>query len=170
MTPTAKMCRRCQVTKHIEEFEKPRLNGYVRPDCRACNMVQRAEYDEARRAQIREAGKGTCATCSGVFSVDDLVLGKSSHCRRCYRNRWLMAKYGITIEDYERMFEEQNGLCAICSTCDPGGNGEHFAVDHCHKTDRVRGLLCEPCNRRLLPLVDDDPTILRRAADYLERA
>ena len=41
--------------------------------------------------------------------------------------------YGITIEDYDRMLEEQGGRCAICRTDTPGGSGSRFAVDHNHE-------------------------------------
>jgi hypothetical protein len=59
--------------------------------------------------------------------------------------------YGITIEDYNRMFAEQDGKCAICKS-DESIKGEirqFFTVDHCHKTGVVRGLLCIACNSLL---------------------
>lgn len=55
-------------------------------------------------------------------------------------------KYGITVEDYDRMFAEQEGRCLICGTDVPGGHRKHLCVDHCHETGRVRGLLCNRCN------------------------
>lgn len=58
-------------------------------------------------------------------------------------------RYGITLEDYERILESQNGGCAICETTTPGGRGNRFHVDHNHETGVVRGLLCWTCNRRL---------------------
>jgi len=65
----------------------------------------------------------------------------------------------------------QNGKCAICDS-DYGGhrNGEQkaLAVDHCHTTNKVRGLLCEPCNQAIGKL-QDSAEICRRAANYLEK-
>jgi len=57
-------------------------------------------------------------------------------------------KYGITVADYDRMFLEQGGKCKICGVDKPGKNTrtKYFHVDHCHKTGRVRGLLCISCN------------------------
>ena len=67
---------------------------------------------------------------------------RKHHARRMKYQRM----YGITIEDYDRMYEEQGGRCAICRTDQPGGAGERFSVDHDHETGKVRGLLCNNCN------------------------
>lgn len=81
-----------------------------------------------------------------------------------YRRR-LMAAYGITHDDYLRMYAEQEGRCAICSV--PFENlPTRPHVDHDHETGRVRGLLCFNCNGGLGQF-KDDPTLLVKAADYL---
>lgn len=71
--------------------------------------------------------------------------------------------YGITPEDYGNMRAEQGGVCNIC-----GGDNERraLAVDHCHATSRVRGLLCDDCNR-LLGCASDRIAVVLRAAQYL---
>ena len=62
----------------------------------------------------------------------------------------MLKNYGVTREQYEKMNEEQNGLCAICRNPPTGGtNKTMLEVDHCHESMRVRGLLCGPCNRLL---------------------
>jgi len=63
------------------------------------------------------------------------------------RRSTLMKKYGITLEDYDRMMKIQGGLCAICNKTNP--NGFRLAVDHDHETGQVRGLLCQECNGKL---------------------
>ncbi len=81
------------------------------------------------------------------------------------------AKFGLTYADYCRLLNEQNGVCAICGQ--PETSREHgkevraLAVDHCHENGHVRGLLCQRCNHTL-GRMNDDPSLLRRAADYLE--
>jgi hypothetical protein len=65
------------------------------------------------------------------------------------------------------MLVEQNYRCAICGTDKPTGKWVVFAVDHCHVTGKVRGLLCNECNRGM-GLLRDDATLLRKAADYLD--
>lgn len=67
------------------------------------------------------------------------------------RNRQYKKMYGITVEDYNKMFEAQRGLCAICGTNKPynAKRFKHFCVDHCHASSKIRGLLCAKCNTML---------------------
>jgi len=81
------------------------------------------------------------------------------------RNSDLKKSYGITIDDFERMDVEQNHLCKICQQ-PQSGRYENLAVDHCHTTGKVRGLLCDSCNRAL-GLFKDSVDVLRSAVDYL---
>lgn len=83
------------------------------------------------------------------------------------RDENLKKLYGITHESYEKLLEQQGGVCAICETSNPGGRSEHFHVDHNHATGAVRGLLCSACNMALGGF-RDDPFVLRKAADYVE--
>lgn len=83
---------------------------------------------------------------------------------RIQKNSRLKKFFGITLEDYERMFQEQDGKCAICSK--PQGNNKRLAVDHNHKTGKVRGLLCWICNSAIGKF-HDDPLLLNKASDYL---
>jgi hypothetical protein len=86
------------------------------------------------------------------------------------KNADLKKAYGITLEDYNRMLQEQNGLCAICSkpetVKDSRGNLRSLAVDHHHHTGIVRKLLCTRCNQGIGNFLDD-PDILELAAKYL---
>lgn len=90
------------------------------------------------------------------------------------RNWDLKRHYGPDApERYEAMFRDQSGRCAICGTDDPGGHekGKHprsFAMDHDHKTGRLRGLLCSVCNRALGGF-KDDPERLMNAANYIRK-
>jgi hypothetical protein len=52
----------------------------------------------------------------------------------------------MTVEEFEAMVRQQNGVCAICGKPEPRGN---LVVDHCHKTNKVRKLLCHVCNKNL---------------------
>ena len=79
--------------------------------------------------------------------------------------RYKAALYGLTPEVYNRMLEEQGGVCAICSQPEPRCQG--LSVDHDHNTGVVRGLLCSNCNTAL-GLFIDDPDRLARAATYLK--
>jgi Recombination endonuclease VII len=57
-----------------------------------------------------------------------------------------LRKYGLTLEDYERMFIEQDGVCAICKR---PPQKKPLSVEHDHATGKVRGLVCWPCNFRI---------------------
>ena len=80
-------------------------------------------------------------------------------------------KYGITIERFEEMLEEQNGLCAICGreeTRVSNGVVCRLAIDHDHKTGKVRALLCAACNTAIGRL-DDRIELLEKAIEYLRK-
>lgn len=86
--------------------------------------------------------------------------------RKTMRTSWLK-RYGITNEDYAEMLDKQKGRCAICGT-DDLGKFRYFCVDHCHETEKVRGLLYHTCNRAL-GLLKDSIFNLEKAVDYLRK-
>ena len=85
-----------------------------------------------------------------------LAEKKSRH-YHLYRDKYLTLErernyqklYGMTIADYDAMLLAQGGSCAICKSKSAGNKGQYFAIDHCHKTGKIRGLLCITCNSRL---------------------
>jgi hypothetical protein len=133
--------------------------------------------------------KRECQHCGKEFSLDDehsLSKYCSVKCRNQfhwnkqgakYRNSvkgkqtmfaWrLKTEFNITIEQYKKMLQDQNCSCAICKRTEPTGYGWH--VDHCHKTLKVRGLLCSKCNQGL-GLFEDNLINLQEAIKYLENS
>lgn len=83
-----------------------------------------------------------------------------------YRERRWLKKFDLSRKQYDDILEAQGGGCAICGSEDPKGRGEHFTVDHCHDTGKVRGLLCNDCNLCIGKL-GDSAELLQRAVDYL---
>ena len=73
--------------------------------------------------------------------------------------------YGLTAEEYWKIYEYQGGCCYICRRAT--GASKRLSVDHCHETGIVRGLLDTPCNRNVLGHLRDDTDALQRAIDYL---
>lgn len=117
-----------------------------------------------------------CFKCNETKTIDDFYKNRTrkdglhGNCKSCQKYYcWantLVKNYGITEEDYNRLFLEQEGCCAIC--------GRHqiefqrtLALDHSHKTGIIRGILCPPCNTRL-GKYDDNPEFLRATADELD--
>lgn len=83
---------------------------------------------------------------------------------RVVKLRDRLKKYGLTQEAHSRILESQDGKCAICRRPPVGRS---LAVDHCHRTGIVRGLLCSRCNMGI-GLFADDPGLFRTCIDYLE--
>ena len=78
----------------------------------------------------------------------------------------LKRKYGISLDDYHKMFESQNGLCAGCNKPQVDFQ-RRLAVDHRHSDGKVRGLLCDRCNP-ILGYANENPYTLRKLAQYIE--
>ena len=86
--------------------------------------------------------------------------------RRKQKEGWLYRTYGLTRETYYAMFEKQGYECGICkSDITPHTRLSH--VDHCHKTGRVRGLLCHPCNLGLGFVEKDEGEFAKNCVTYL---
>ena len=90
---------------------------------------------------------------------------------RNVRDTELKKMFGITLKDWERLYEAQGGVCAICkrAQADVGTRYNNLAVDHCHTTGKVRGLLCVNCNRAL-GMFSDNVDMLKAAVDYLVKS
>lgn len=143
------------------------------------------KYYEENREAVREAQRARYVTNREVYNANSKAynetnrveislkrsLNKDSLSYKSWVHR-LRRVYGLTPDDYARMLEEQSYGCAICGTDSPGNVGgptaarKVFAVDHCHTSGKVRGLLCHHCNRGL-GLFRDNPTALRLAAEYV---
>jgi hypothetical protein len=78
--------------------------------------------------------------------------------------KYKLQEHGLTLEQFQALLTKQNGVCAICGS---DNEGKRLAVDHDHATEKVRGLLCSPCNF-MLGSARDQSSVLRNAANYLE--
>ncbi len=84
---------------------------------------------------------------------------------------WLRIKYGLSLEDYNKLLSDQDGGCAICKREDSGrerDKNRRLVVDHDHTTNQVRGLLCHRCNVGL-GCFDDSPELMATAINYLQQ-
>ena len=130
----------------------------------------------------------TCYACKETKPVSEFYRSNKTYyqkeCKACNRERkyrWhqteegklssantkLKRRFGITMDDYQAMLDSQGGQCLICGTTE-SYLGHRLAVDHCHTTGKIRGLLCKGCNVGLGNF-NDRPELLRNAAAYLER-
>lgn len=93
---------------------------------------------------------------------------KDPNYRKDRRGMVIKRYYGISNEDYDELLSKQNDKCGICGAPEGSDRGEYFSIDHDHKTQAVRGLLCSPCNK-LLGNAKDNKDTLRNTIIYLER-
>lgn len=112
----------------------------------------------------------SCKTCSSVFTPSNpCQLYCSKECKG--KNAYYKRNYGITDADLTKKKAEQGNKCFLCGSegflIGKNNHSEKLVVDHCHETGRVRKLLCQNCNRGL-GLFQDNPELLRKAADYVE--
>jgi len=89
------------------------------------------------------------------------------------KNADLKKEYGISLDTYNEMLLDQEGLCAICKEpetqeCYRTGVTYNLAVDHCHTSGKIRKLLCSRCNRTL-GMVNDNISLLENMIAYLEK-
>lgn len=88
---------------------------------------------------------------------------------RISKHSLLLCTFGIGIEEYEALLQEQKNVCAICSQPESSkwrGKVRYLSVDHCHKTGKIRGLLCSGCNTAI-GLLKDSTNVIARAYLYL---
>ena len=168
VTETELLCSTCRYWLPDDKFyrrNQPANNKYRRGrsyHCKVCDRTQsKARYEqdaEARREYARQ------------YRKENPDFDKRTPAAKEYNWRQQsMKKYGITVAEYDAMFERQKGLCAICGQPEAANrDGEAFrlAVDHDHGTGKVRGLLCASCNNGL-GRFGDDPERLMAAAAYL---
>ncbi len=120
---------------------------------------QQMKWREENKEKIKENSK----------KDREKLKGKSEEWKEQNRMRKkesnLKMKFGLTQKDYNKLLEQQNGVCAICG-CEP--NGKKLAVDHNHKTEKNRGLLCTNCNL-CLGLLKEDIFLFKEAIKYLKK-
>lgn len=121
------------------------------------NKEKLRQYDRNRRAreEIKLAAK---------------EYRKTEQYKVTERNSRYLRNYGISLDTYNQMLDDQHGVCAICHLPEKAKNNQGeikpLAVDHCHTTGKVRGLLCHSCNV-LLGRSYDNTVILASAIEYL---
>lgn len=100
------------------------------------------------------------------LAVEKYRIRHPERVRTSLRKSKLKSTYGITPDDYDRMFKIQNGRCAICGSTRGNKRTGYLFVDHNHQTGEIRALLCGLCNTGLGNF-RDNPDLLRAALRYL---
>lgn len=143
-------CRRCGCDD-VNLF-KSNTTGWGRPLCKPCHngdeRTRRKKNDNARKAYAR-------------LRQERPELWKQ------YGHRRQLQKYGLTPESYGTLLRVQDGKCKICRKESTENVAGRLAIDHCHTTGEVRGLLCNKCNSGI-GMLNDDPKLVEAALKYLK--
>jgi len=134
-----KVCAKCKTEKPLEDFHKNRRskNGLY-SYCKPCSNAKVKKYFSNLSSEKKDEYN--------------------------HRNN-LKKKFNLTPEQYEKMLSSQKAVCAICHK--PDSEGKRLAVDHCHETGIIRGLLCGHCNTGLGKFFDNI-SYLEQAIHYLK--
>lgn len=147
----------CKVTQPIVDGRKEC------GDCKQVLPVSQFWRNNARADRYQHR----CKECSKV-GVYGWQRGNVKYI--AYRQNERLKRFKLTQANYDEMLLKQDGLCAICRQPERArfrGRLKRLAVDHCHKTGRVRGLLCQSCNRGIGYLGDDAERVVAALA-YLK--
>jgi hypothetical protein len=178
-----KICGKCKIEKSIERFAKSsnRKDGYDY-QCKDCTREWRKnhkEYIDRKRKEWHDAhpDKIKLAHKRWAKKNRDKILKhnkkiRAEHPERA-RKHHLKFAFGITLDDYNKMFQEQNGVCAICGQPETKIDKQKnklrvLSVDHNHTTGQIRGLLCDRCNLGIA-FFKDNAEILLNASMYLNK-
>jgi len=145
---TGKPCRRGHTARRTTS----------RNSCMECIRIAAEKYKKTEKHEIKRNERIARLKAAGVW-------------RDNVASRTLKHAYGITLEEYEVLFSKQNGVCAICSEAEKVVDQKtetirRLAVDHCHQSKKIRGLLCQACNTAIGKL-RDNPELMERAAMYV---
>lgn len=176
-----KTCNKCKIEKSKDKFYSAKST--VDKLCKICkecisikNKLNRDNRSKEEEFKIKvkkqehyklNSDKYKTKATNRLLLKDNRINHNKSQLKWAHsnfnkrKNASLKHNYGITLEDYNLMFKKQNGKCFICNTLK---NVLH--VDHCHTTNKVRGLLCGNCNKAL-GLLKDNIDILQTAINYL---
>ena len=166
------VCSRCKEAKTEDNFYKhPSIKpDGVRKKCNSCrNAYRRSAH--AKNPSIVSNQKKMWAKNNREHVAKKAREYRAKNPLK-FKSYSLMKDFGITLEQFNAMLISQNYVCKICGQPElsrhQNGKTKDLAVDHRHKTDKVRGLLCWRCNTGIGKLLDS-PELLRRAAEYVDK-
>lgn len=149
-----KKCTKCKISKRLSEFPVNKINKDGRGShCLKCRRSERKQWGADKKDALSKKRR-------------EWYVGNKKHAID-YSKRYNLTRYGISTEQYAEMLVRQDGLCKICGQ--PRTEKFALSVDHDHASGKIRGLLCGNCNF-ILGHAKDNPSLLRKAAEYLENS
>ena len=164
-----KKCTKCLVEKPLDHFSNRAASKDGKmTQCKDCSNKSKKKYYQDNREVIAE--RNAKYRAGNRKEISEKRKPTSPEQGRKYAMKY---RFGITQEQYDRMFVEQNGICAICENV--SDNGQLLCIDHDHsccpgrKTcgECIRGLLCTRCNMAIGQL-RENVTYLENAIKYIQ--
>lgn len=172
-------CCRCKKEKSKIDFIK--LSIKYTKICKTCYKKAREQYENIKYSSMGTLGNMAkdgyylCNICNNIKPKKAFKKrkrnksGVTSACKGClktrHREKKLKYTYGLSIDDFNKLYEYQGGKCAICKINLEKGTND-CSVDHNHESGNVRGLLCNRCNRAI-GMLKDSKVVLYSAIRYL---
>lgn len=155
-----RLCSTCKQDKPLSEFYKSK-SGFLgrESSCKGCRRIAFKAFYQANHGPLLLKKQKW-----GSENREHIREWTREYRKTHPRLKERLKKYGLTPEQFERMWVFQDAKCAICETPDPD---KKMLVDHCHKTGKVRGLLCRGCNFGI-GFLQDSPAIIQRASGYIK--
>lgn len=170
-----KVCSNCKNELPLTDFyfrskynyESLNESSHYTSECKECAKERTRRYNISRKSHISAYKKVYHELNRDELNRKRRELWHKNKTKEGIKNQWLKTCFGITLDDYNKMLENQNNKCAIC-----GRDSSEFKlalhVDHDHNTKQVRSLLCSNCNTGIGCFKENIDTILK-AIDYLNK-
>ncbi len=147
-----KVCTKCGLNQPISNFNKQsECRGGRNSRCKSCISEYKKKWKIVNKEAVRLKG-------AKYYQENRARLCKLGRIAKLKRD------YGLTEEEFNKMKVQQNNACAICGN---KAKGKNLDIDHCHKSGRVRQLLCNCCNTGL-GYFKDNSLLLVAASQYIE--
>lgn len=161
-----KTCKKCGEPKPLTEFyANSRMRDGRLNACRACATADTRAYKERHADQHKARMKAYHHANRDRLLEQQRAYREENRERLAAQRR--AANTGFTPALWEQVLEHQQHRCAVCRIDLRALKRTQVHADHCHQTGNPRGILCQRCNTSIGQF-NDDPTLLRRAAAYLE--
>ena len=150
-----KICTTCKILKDTNEFPRDKHTpSGIHSRCKVCHRKSSIDYYRSHRMEMIQKNK-------------QYQKNHPEKTKIRQRNKSLKRDFSITLDQYNDLLKKQDYKCAICKRKQTKFK-RALAVDHCHKTNRNRGLLCGNCNMAI-GLFKEKIFFLKSAIDYLYR-
>lgn len=163
-----RVCSKCGSKKNLEtDFRKRKRDGKAYYMCRSCESSICKEWQKTDAG--KRSRKKSYERRKKLFPGSDLKEMRKYRKENPekFRGYELKKHYGISIYDWENLFNSQGRVCAICKTPTPNVKG-FWSTDHDHITNEIRGILCGKCNTGI-GYLQDSTEILKSAIEYLNK-